>query len=221
MVPQAVQVYLVTAFFELCTVAAIIFLHVLGNRMFVLGIESGRTTSTAFGASALGLGIIGTVLSSVILDGSAALLLGLVSGLAIWTALGEVAEHLGWVSPLNRSAIFLFVPSLGAWAAMMLLRLPIGLLSSAGYAVGVWGLHLLRVRVLARCGPNSLAATVVALFNAAVAGGGLALGLVGGTVVSGVVGGIVFAMAMWSTLEIIWERGMARRPWRTDLRSTD
>ncbi|MBN1433723.1 hypothetical protein JW921_03120 [Candidatus Fermentibacterales bacterium] len=218
MVPQVVQVYLVTAFFELCTIAAVIFLHVLGNRLFVLAIESGRRTSIAFGATSLVLGLAGLLISTLLLEAEAALALGLVSGLAIWTALGEVAEHLGWVSPLSRSAILLYVPSLAAWCASLLLRFPVGLVAAAGYPVSVWGLHLLRVRVLARYGPNSLAATIVALFNSAVAGGGLALGLVKGSMLSGIVGGIVFAMAIWSTLEIIWERGMAKRPWRTGYR---
>lgn len=215
MVPEAVQSYLVTAFFELCAIAAVIFFHVLGNRLFTLALESGRRASIAFGVASLALGLAGLVLSSIFLDSVLALVVGLASGLAIWTAIGEVAEHLGWVSPLNRSAIPLFVPSLAAWCATLLLSLPVGLVAATGYPVSVWGLHLLRVRVLARYGPNSLAATIVALVNAALAGVGLALGLVGSSVLSGIVGGIIFAMAMWSTLEIIWERGMARRPWRT------
>lgn len=215
MVPEAIQGYLVTAFFELCTIAAVIFLHVLGNRLYTMSVESGRGASIAFGAVALVMGLTGLVLSSLFLHAEGALVVGLVSGLVIWTALGEVAENLGWISPLNRSAVLLFIPSFLFWCAMLALSFPVGLVSATGYPVGVWGLHLLRVRILSRYGPHSLAATIVALLNAALAGVGLALGLVGGTVVSGVVGGIVFAMAMWSTLEIIWERGMARRPWRT------
>jgi len=32
--------------------------------------------------------------------------------------------------------------------------------------------------------------------------------------VSGIIGGIAFAMSTWSVLEMLWERGTAKRPWR-------
>jgi hypothetical protein len=87
-------------------------------------------------------------------------------------------------------------------------------MAGTGYPVCIWGLHLARVRVIAKWGPESMAATVLALANAAIAGGGIALGMSGGTPLTGIIGGVVCAMATWSTLEIFWERGTASRPWR-------
>jgi hypothetical protein len=55
---------------------------------------------------------------------------------------------------------------------------------------------------------------VLALATASIAGGGFVLGILLAEPVSGIIGGVVFAMSTWSVLEMIWERGTARRPWR-------
>jgi len=211
----AVTPWLVSGFFAACTIAALILLHILGSRVFVMLQERGRTGPVILGAVSLVLGLAGIVGGLTLHSRETALLAGLVSGFLVWTAFGEVAEQLGWVSPLSRSAVALFLPCFALWLAGFLVRgMPVAAMAGAGYPVCIWGLHLARVRVLAKWGASSLAATAVALANSAVGGGGLALGMSGGTPITGIVGGVVFAMSTWSTLEIIWERGTARKPWR-------
>jgi hypothetical protein len=212
----AVTPWLVAGFFAACTVAALILLHILGSRLFFRLLEKGRGGPIALGAASLILGLAGVAGGIFITLRETALFVGLASGFLIWTAFGEVAEQLGWVSPLSRSAVILFLLSFAMWLSGFLVRgIPVAVMAGAGYPACIWGLHLARARILAKWGPSSLAAIALALANSAVGGGGLALGMSGGTPVSGMVGGVIFAMSTWSTFEIIWERGMARKPWRS------
>ena len=215
-IPETTRDYVITGFFEISATAAVIFFHYLGTRLFTRALEAGKKASIIFGLVILLLGLAGSVLSTIIPDLEIALIIGLVAGGAIWTSLGEVTEQLGWTSPLERPAILLFLASLMIWLTTFLLQFPIGLIAAAGYPVCVWGLHLIRTRILAKWGAQSFAGTILILVNSVVAGCGLALGLVGKTFVSGVIGGVVFAMVFWSALEVIWERGMTRRPWKID-----
>jgi len=204
---------LIAGFFAGITIAALVLLQMLGARLYNRLTESGRKAPLIFGAIALFLGIAGLLLGSF-LHGSMALLVGLTAGFLVWASLGEIGEQLGYVSTLSRSAVPLFLCFFALWLIGFLFRgIPIALTMGLGYPVCIWGLQLVRVRVLAKWGPSSLAATILALACSAVAGGGLALGMAGSTPLTGIVGGVVFAMAGWSTVEIIWEKGMARKPW--------
>jgi hypothetical protein len=144
------------------------------------------------------------------------LVLGLASGVFLWTALGDVTEKLGWVSTYSRTALLLFFPSLAVWFVLtfVIRGIPLGLVSALGYPMFVWGLHLTRIRVISHWGPTSLAGIIMALVYAMLAGAALALGVIGRTIITGIIGGVLFAISAWSTLEIIWERGMAEKPWR-------
>ena len=124
--------------------------------------------------------------------------------------------RLNWISPLSRKAVFIFLPIVLIWTLCLLfLRdIPAAVFGATGYPLGVWGIQLARFRILSKWGPSSLAATILILLTAALAGGALALGIVHGTIFSGIIGGVVFAIATWSALEIIWERGMAQKPWK-------
>lgn len=208
--------YIVAAFFAAATVPVFIFLHVLGNRLFVRAQTSGSTSAKAFFMGMLAPGIAGAVIACLVPGRPLELVLGLVSGLFLWTALGDITEKLGWVSTYSRKALFLFFPSLAVWCALAFIvrGVPLGLVSALGYPIFVWGLHLTRIRVISHWGPTSLAGIIMALVYAMVAGASLALGIIGQTIISGIIGGVFFAISAWSTLEIIWERGMAEKPWR-------
>jgi hypothetical protein len=214
-IPNAAKDYLVAAFFAVATVPFFIFLHMLGTRLFLRVQESGKVGPALFFGSMLAAGAGGTVIACLIPHTGTALVVGLAAGVALWTALGDVSEKLGWISTLSRRATLLFLPALAGWIvlALALPGLPVGLKGALGYPVFVWGIHLTRVRVLSKWGPSSLAATILALANAVVGGAALAVGIIGRTPISGIIGGVFFAIAAWSTLEIIWQRGMARRPW--------
>jgi hypothetical protein len=208
--------YIVAAFFAAATVPVFIFLHVLGNRLFVRAQRSGTTSSMAFFLGMLAPGIAGAVISCLVPGRPLQLVLGLASGVFLWTALGDVTEKLGWVSTYSRTALLLFFPSLAVWFVLtfVIRGIPLGLVSALGYPMFVWGLHLTRIRVISHWGPTSLAGIIMALVYAMLAGAALALGVIGRTIITGIIGGVLFAISAWSTLEIIWERGMAEKPWR-------
>jgi len=213
---QAAAPYIVAAFFAVATVPVFIFLHVLGNRLFVRSQRSGDAGSLAFFLGLLAPGAAGAVLSCLIPNPELQLVLGLASGVFLWTALGDVTEKLGWISTFSRHALILFFPLVAVWfvLAFAIPGIPIGLIGALGYPLFVWGLHLTRIRVISHWGPTSIAGIILALVFAMIAGAALALGIMGQTVFSGIIGGVFFAISAWSTLEIIWERGMAEKPWR-------
>ncbi len=207
--------YLVAGFFSAATVLGLILLHLFGTRIFMHYKDKGRTGPIVFGIGALFLGLFGIVASILVNHLSASILIGLVSGFFIWTAIGEVGQEMGWVSVMDRSAVPLFLAAFAIWLSGFLVDLlPPAVMAALGYPACVWGMNLTRVRVLSKWGPASLHSTILGLTTAAVAGGGLVLGMVDATPVSGIVGGVIFAMATWSVLEILWERGTARKPWR-------
>ncbi|NLP04575.1 hypothetical protein GX411_01300 [Candidatus Fermentibacteria bacterium] len=214
-IPAKATAVLVSGFFSAITVLALILMQIFGARIFEIIMEKSRTGPVIFFFAALLAGITGILTGAFVEDEGPALLIGLISGFLVWTALGEVAEQLGWVSTMARSAVALFLIAFALWLSGFLFRgIPVAVTAGLGYPVCIWGLHLVRVRVLAKWGPSSLPSTILALVNAALAGGGLALGMSYATPLSGIIGGVVFAMATWSTLEILWEHGTARRPWR-------
>ena len=208
--------YAVTGFFGIAASLLFIFLQLLGARLYVRITESGQIGPKVFVIVLLALGVTGTVFSCFIRHSESSLVLGFASGLFIWTALCEIPEQMKWILPLSRSAFLVFLPLILLWTlSILLLRsIPAAVFGATGYPLCVWGIHLARARVIAKWGPSSLAATILILFTAAIAGGALALGIVHGTIFSGIIGGVIFAIATWSALEIIWERGMAERPWK-------
>lgn len=208
--------YAVTGFFGIASFLLFIFLQLLGARLFVKINESSQIGPRVFVLVLLVLGLAGAVFSCFIKNSEASLLLGFTSGLLIWTAICDIPEQMLWISPLSRKAVLIFLPLILLWTvAILLLReIPDAVFGATGYLLGVWGIQLARVRVISKWGPSSLAATILILLTAAIAGGALALGVVHGTIFSGIIGGVVFAIATWSAFEIIWERGMAKRPWR-------
>ncbi len=210
--------YAVTGFFGIASFMLFIFLQLLGTRIFIKVNESGQIGPKVLVLVLLVLGLAGAVFSCFISNGEASLVLGFTAGLFIWTASCDIPEQMHWISPLSRSAVMFFLPLILLWtAAMLFLReIPAAVFGATGYPLGVWGIQLARVRVISKWGPSSLAATILILLTAAIAGGALALGVVHGTLFSGIIGGVVFAIATWSALEIIWERGMAQRPWKNN-----
>lgn len=213
--PPGVAPYITAGFFAVCTVIATIVFHLAGARVFIAAKEKGGTGPKLFGILSLILGVAGTALGITLESRSASILVGLASGFFIWTALGEVGQEMGWVSLLARSAVPMFLACTALWLACFLVDwLPPTVLAAMGYPVLIWGINLTRVRVISKWGPASLPATILALVTASIAGGGIVLGILQAGPVSGIIGGVVFAMATWSVLEMIWERGTARRPWR-------
>jgi hypothetical protein len=210
--------YGVTAFFAIASFLLFIFLQLLGDRLFVRIIETGQIGPKVFLLVLLLLGLAGAVFSCFISNSEASLVLGFASGLFIWTALSDIPEQMQWISPLSRKSVLLFLPLMVLWFAGILFfrSIPEAVFGITGYILGVWGIQLARVRVISKWGPSSLAATILVLLTAAIAGGALAVGIVHGTIFSGIIGGVVFAIATWSALEIIWERGMAMRPWKSN-----
>ena len=207
--------YAVTGFFIITSVIFFIFLQLLGTRLFVKMRESGQVGPRVFTMTILAVGITGAVFSSFIRNGEASLVLGFTSGVALWTALGDIPEQMEWISPLSRKAVAFFIPTLLLWSAMLITgSIPEAVLGAVGFPVWVWGIHLARARVLARWGPTSPAAIVLILLMAMIAGSALALGIVHGTPYSGIISGVIFAVAIWSAIEIVWERGMADHPWK-------
>ncbi|MCD4774730.1 MAG: hypothetical protein K8S15_01600 [Candidatus Aegiribacteria sp.] len=210
--------YAVTGFFAIASFLLFIFLQLLGTRLFVKINETGQSGPRIFVLILLVLGLAGTIFSCFIGNEEASLVLGFTAGLFIWTGLCDIPEQLNWISPLNRNAILVFLPLVLLWTiAMLFLRdIPAAVYGATGYPLVVWGIQLTRVRVISKWGPSSLAATILILLTAAIAGCSLALGIVHGTIFSGIIGGVVFAIATWSSLEIIWERGMAQKPWKSN-----
>ncbi len=208
--------YAVTGFFIISSVIFFIFLQLLGTRLFEKIKESGHIGPRLFAITILSIGIVGTFFSCFISNGEASLVLGFASGVALWTALGDIPEQMDWISPLSRKAVAFFIPTLLIWSVGLLLlkSIPEALFGALGYPVWVWGIHLTRARVLSKWGPTSPAAIILILMMATIGGCALALGIVRGTPFSGIISGVIFAVAMWSALEIVWERGMANQPWK-------
>lgn len=215
-VQHTLRDYAFTGFFAIASFLLFIFLQLLGSRLFDRIRESGHIGSKLFIMVLLLVGLAGAVFSCFISNSEASLLLGFLSGLFIWTSLCDIPRQLDWISPLTRRAILVFLPIALLWTAGMLFMrsIPAAVFGATGYPLVVWGIELARSRVISRWGPASLAATILILLTAAIAGGALALGIVHGTLFSGIIGGVIFAVATWSALEVIWERGMAEKPWR-------
>ena len=211
--PEAVPC-LAAGFFAVSTVIATILFHLVAARVFTAAWRKGRTGPVVFGLLSLLLGLSCAVFGITVATPSLAVLTGLGAGFLIWLALGEVGQEMGWVSLMSRSAVPLFLLCTALWLACFLVDPPKALLAAAGYPVWVWGVNLTRVRVFSKWGPFSLAATVLALVTASVAGAGLVLGILLGSPVTGILGGMLFADSTWSVLEMLWERGTAKRPWR-------
>ena len=211
--------YAVTGFFGIASFLLFIFLQLLGAKLFVKINETGKLGPKIFVLILLVLGLAGTVFSCFIGNDEASLVLGFTAGLLIWTGLCDIPQQMNWISPLSRKAVLVFLPLAILWTiGMLFLRdIPAAVFGATGYPLVVWGIQLARVRVISRWGPSSLAATILILFTAAIAGSALALGIVHGTIFSGIIGGVIFAIATWSSLEIIWERGMAQKPWKSSL----
>lgn len=144
------------------------------------------------------------------------LFLGVVGGVFIWTALGEIAEHLGWYKSHSRNAVWIYLLTTAAWLVMVFLirGIPVPILGFIGYPLLAWGTHLTRVRFIHKWGAASFASTLLLLFMAAISGGAIVAGALIGTKFAGMMAGLVFAVSTWSVMEIIWERGMANGPWK-------
>lgn len=206
----------IAAFF--CTASFLFFIlvHIFGAKLFIVIRYSGRMGPHIFAINLFLIGVAGAVLSASLLSGEAALVLGVTSGILIWTAAGDIPEQMKWISPLTRKSIIIYLPLLLIWGVgcYYYSNLPHALIGATGYPMAIWGLNLARSRVLARWGPSSLPSTVLIILTAMLAGGAAAVGIVHGTIFSGIIGGILFSIAIWSALEVIWERGMARGPWQ-------
>jgi hypothetical protein len=215
-VEHTLRDYAVTGFFAIASFLLFIFGQLVGSRLFEMVNELGHIGPKVFILFLLLIGSAGAVFSCYIRNGEASLLLGFLSGLFIWTGIIDIPHQLDWISPLSRSALLIFIPLAFVWTCgMLFLRsIPAAVYGAVGYPLMVWGLQLARSRVVSKWGPSSLAATILILLTAAIAGGALALGVVHGTIFSGIIGGVIFAIATWSALEVIWERGMAQKPWR-------
>ncbi|HOG55162.1 MAG TPA: hypothetical protein PKV37_07130, partial [Candidatus Fermentibacter daniensis] len=185
--PQTYGSYLTAGFFAVCTVAATILFHLLASHIFLSAKQKGPAGPLAFGILSLVLGLAGIAFGLTIETRSLAMLVGLASGFLLWLCFGEVGQEMGWVSMMSRSAVPMFLLFTAAWLGCILLdALPHAVLAAIGYPVCIWGINLTRVRIISKWGPSSLAATVLALATAAVAGGSLVLGVILRSPVSGI-----------------------------------
>ncbi len=205
-----------SAFFCAASFMFFILLHILGAKLFIVIRNSGRMGPRRFAVILFLIGIAGAVLSSTLLFNESALVLGVTSGILIWTAAGDIPEQMKWISPLTRKSIIIYLPLLLIWGVgcYYYSNLPNALIGAIGYPIAIWGLNLARVRVLDKWGPSSLPSTVLVILTAMLAGAAAAIGIVHGTIYSGIIGGVLFSIAIWSAFEVIWERGMARGPWQ-------
>jgi hypothetical protein len=150
------------------------------------------------------------------------LFLGVVSGVFIWTSLGEIAEQLGWYKSHARNAVWIYLTTIAVWLVMVFLipGIPVPILGFIGYPLVAWGTHLTRVRFIHKWGATSFASTLLLLAMSAISGGVIVAGALIGTRFSGMMAGLVFAVSSWSIMEIIWERGMANGPWKQSEKNT-
>jgi hypothetical protein len=208
--------YAVAGFFSIASVILFIFLQLLGSRLFVTMRDSGQLGPKVFALILLAVALTGGILSCLISNSEGSLVLGFASGVLLWTGLGDIPEQMGWISPLSRRAVLFLLPSMLVWTACIfcLPMVPAALFGLTGFPLCVWGMHVTRERILARFGATSPAAVILILIMAAMAGGSLALGIVHGTPFSGIISGVVFAIVIWSAVELVWERGMANQPWK-------
>jgi len=211
--------YAVPGFFSIASFLLFIFLQLLGTRIFSQVRESGQIGPKLFSLVLVVIGLSGAVFSCFIANPEASLLLGFTAGLLIWTALCDIPQQMGWIKPISRTALMIFVPLSLLWIMGMLFMqsIPAAVYGATGYPLVVWGLQLARGGVIRKWGPSSLAATVLILLTAAAAGSAMALGIVHGSIFSAIIGGVTFAICTWSALEMIWERGMTEKPWRRSL----
>lgn len=208
--------YAVTGFFGIGSFLFFIFLQLVGTRVFVKVKEAGKIGPRVFVLILLLLGLAGAVFSCFMKNMEASLVLGFASGLLVWTSLFDIPEQMNWLNPCSKTSLFVFLAMAVLWTAGILFikGIPAAIFGATGYPLLVWGMELARNSVISKWGPSSLAATVLILLTSAVAGGSLAVGIVHGSIFSGIIGGVIFAVTTWSALEIIWEKGMAQRPWK-------
>ncbi len=215
----SLQQYAVAGFFGLASCIFFILLQYVGARVFLHLTENGQVGPKLFAAGTTLLGVFGTVLGALIGYQEASLVIGFISGMLLWTGLGDIPELMGWLRPFSPRALFLLVPLAVLWSAGVVLseHVPLAVLGAAGYPLGAWTMSLTRSLVLDRWGAGSVPATLHALLTAAVSGGAIALGVMHATPFTAIIGGMVFALGAWSVLEILWEKGTDSHPWRSGI----
>lgn len=203
-------------FFSFCAVAVFLLIQFFGARFFTRCKERFSSFVLISFIVLSSLAAVSLSIAFFLHELTHRLFLGVVAGVFIWTALGEIAEHLGWYKSHSRNAVWIYLLTTAAWLVMVFLTpgIPVPILGFIGYPLLAWGTHLTRVRFIHKWGATSFASTLLLLIMAAISGGAIVAGALIGSMFSGMMAGLVFAVSTWSIMEIIWERGMANGPWK-------
>ena len=202
--------------FSFYALAVFLLIQFMGARFFTSCKERFRRFPLIFFIILASLAAISLAASFFLKEFNHKLFAGVLAGGFIWTSLGEISEHLGWYKAHSRSAVWLFLLTVAIWLSLAFVvpGVPAAILGFIGYPILTWGTHLTRIRVIEKWGADSLASTLLLLGMAAISGGAIVGGALIGTKFSGIMAGLVFAVSTWSIMEIIWERGMAKGPWK-------
>jgi hypothetical protein len=216
--PAELQSVTSSLFFSFFAIAVFLLIQFFGARLYTICKERFNSFSLVFFIVIATLAVLSLLVSFFLDEPNHKLFAGVVGGVFIWTSLGEITEHLGWYSAQSRRAVWIFLLSTMVWLvlAFMIPKIPIPILGFIGYPLLTWGTHLTRVIFIHKWGANSFASTLLLLGMASVSGGSLVAGALIGTRFSGMMAGLVFAVTAWSIMEIIWERGMAKGPWKIE-----
>jgi len=215
--PTQLQSVTSSLFFSFFAIAVFLMIQFLGARFYTRCKERYNSFPLVFFIVLATLAALSLLLSFFLEEPNHRLFAGVVGGVFLWTSLGEITEHLGWYSAQSRRAVWIYLLCTAAWLilAFIIPGIPIPILGFLGYPVLTWGTHLTRILFIRKWGANSFASTLLLLGMASVSGGSLVAGALIGTRFSGIMAGLVFAVTAWSIMEIIWEKGMAKGPWKS------
>ena len=197
-------------------IAVFLLIQFLGARFFTACKEKYNKFTLVFFIILASLSLTSVVISFFLQNQFRSLFLAVVGGAFAWTSLGEITEHLGWYKSHDRNAVWIYLLSVAVWLVLAFKTnfMPIQITAFLAYPLLTWGTYLTRFRIIHKWGATSLASTLLMLVMACLAGGAIVAGALIGTEFSGVMAGLVFAITAWSVMEIIWERGMAKGPWK-------
>ncbi len=197
-------------------VAVFLLIQFFGARLFTSCKEKYNKFTLVFFIVLASLSLASIVTSFFVENLFQSLFIAVVGGVFAWTSLGEITEHLGWYKSHDRNAVWIYLLSVAVWLTIAFKTnyVPIQIIVFLAYPLLTWGTYLTRFRVIHKWGATSLASTLLMLLMACLAGGAIVAGALIGNKFSGVMAGLVFAITAWSVMEIIWERGMAKGPWK-------
>lgn len=169
------------------------------------------------------MGTAATQVSAVVLSAAVAVLFiwqrdhrffPLLAGTALWAVLGEIAEHLGYLTIVDIKAVFVLPILLAVFVYLISKRVvPFFWAVSFGLFFGVWTSHFVMVNMFDEFGKRHILTCVSSLLFT----GLLVFSLyrmnktntrLGCTVLS-----ILFTCSCWSLLEYLWAWKVIPKPW--------